>query len=67
MGSTLTHAFSDSVKAPDLKKITPKPEVQKPASMPDEVDLKRKAAQAAAKKPSTGRDSTILTDYEQLG
>lgn len=51
------------------KKIaaTPIPEVKPPAPMPDEEDLKRKAAMAQAKKPSTGRESTIFTDYESLG
>lgn len=66
MGKALSSVFGGGT--PKIKKsdIAP-PEVKKPAPMPDEEDLKRKAAIAQAKKPSSGRDSTILSDYESLG
>lgn len=41
------------------------PPIKKPAEMPDEEALKRQAAIAEAKKKSGGRQSTILTDYEE--
>jgi hypothetical protein len=53
-------------KAPDATKMKA-PAVQKTASMPDEEDLKDKAAIAQAKKQGSGRGSTILSDYESLG
>lgn len=66
MGKALANVFGGSSA---MKKVqaTPMPEVKKPAPMPDEEDLKRKAAIAQAKKPGTGRESTIFTDYERLG
>lgn len=66
MGKALSSVFGGA-KPPKIDKVAPLPEVKKPAPMPDEEDLKRKAAISQAKKPSSGRDSTIFTDYESLG
>jgi hypothetical protein len=52
-----------------LKKVkeTKLPEPEKPAPMPDQEELRNKAKIEAAKRKTTGRSSTILSDYESLG